>query len=80
MTEQLDRLVGRDPRIDPQPGDVICQYSGHLVRVTARGGDCVAWVERSPKGKEWQYPNRWTIRGWEHVVCDKATVVTVADA
>lgn len=68
----------RDPMINPQRGDVIQQYSGHLVRVVTRDGDQVSWVSKTQKGKEWGNHNYWTLKGWRNVVCDRAAVVSKA--
>ena len=66
----------RDPRKDPQVGDIIKQRSGDLVRVTAREGNTVYWDSKRPKGRFWRDANSWTIGGWENNVCDQCEIVT----
>ena len=64
----------RDPRNDPQAGDVIRQQSGDLVKVTHREGDSVSWVSKTPKGKVWKNANSWTLGGWRNNVCHRSVV------
>lgn len=71
-------MTARNPIIDPQPGDVIQQKSGLLVRVIARKKNRVAWESRTPKGR-WTNKNSWILSAWEGVVCGDATVVSVAE-
>lgn len=67
----------RDPRLDPQPGDIVQQNGGKglLVRVTKREGDLVEWESKTPKGKEWKNQNRWNLHGWARNVCETAIVI-----
>ncbi len=66
----------RDPRLDPQPRDVLRMRSGYLRLVRQRYGNMVVW-SRSPTGKRfygcWEMP----IESWISD-CATATVVTVA--
>lgn len=76
--QPVDVLAGRDPRIDPQPGDIIRQpYGGPTLAVTARTGDQVSWVRRTKTMGD-RDPNTWSVRGWATRIAIKATIVKVA--
>lgn len=65
----------RDPRTAPKTGDIIRQYCGDHVRVTAIDGEKISFDwKRAGKG-EWRQPNGWTLSGWRNIVCDRSTVV-----
>jgi hypothetical protein len=64
----------RDPRVDPQPGDVIRQQPSKLdITVTERSGDHVAWKSRRDA-------NSWTLSGWVNMVAKGAQIVKRAAA
>jgi hypothetical protein len=68
--------VIRDPRTDPQVGDVIRQSGVITLRVSKRDGDTVGW-QRLKYGA-WTDDNGWSLRGWQEVIAKAAEVVEVA--
>lgn len=55
----------RDPRSDPQPGDILRKSNGMSVKVTARSGEIVHWV--ALRNGEWRDSNSWSVAGWKYV-------------
>lgn len=66
-------MNARDPRIDPQPGDLIQQSSGLKVRVTGRDGDTVSFATKGNRGLRDR--NSWTLLGWKRMVAANAKVL-----
>lgn len=71
--------ANRDPRIDPQAGDVILQPNGTVVTVTSRCVDKVSWRWRSQSGRS-SGKSSWSLRGWVKDVALGSSVVSVGDA
>ena len=67
----------RDPRLDPQPGDVIKQQGGIVLVVTARDGNAVAWSRRTYHSLLVD-PNSWTVSGWSSFVAKGAKILEQA--